>query len=172
MNNRNILAAVLLCAIALATGPSAMAKGGKGKGKKDAAKKVKELGLKVDGSIPLFADVTRLAEQKGVDLLHDAVLELLSSGERLQFALLGSGDPRLETALERLAKEFPESVAVRIGFDPALVGVLLYRVRRLGSPAHAPQQPGGSNAAGGEHERQQQQEPDVTPFGQHGNRTL
>ena len=79
-----------------------------------------ELGLKVDGSIPLFADVTRLAEQKGVDLLHDAVLELLGSGERLQFALLGSGDPRLETALERLAKEFPESVAVRIGFDPAL----------------------------------------------------
>lgn len=80
----------------------------------------KELGLAVDGSIPLFADVTRLAEQKGVDLLHDAVLELLGSGERIQLALLGSGDPRLESALERLAQAFPESVATRIGFDPAL----------------------------------------------------
>ena len=79
-----------------------------------------ELGLAVDDSIPLFADVTRLAEQKGVDLLHDAVLELLGSGERMQFALLGSGDPQLETALDRLARAFPGVVATRIGFDPAL----------------------------------------------------
>ena len=80
----------------------------------------KELGLPVDGSTPLFADVTRLADQKGVDLLHDAVLDLLGSGERLQFVILGSGDPRLEAAFERLARTFPDAVAARIGFDPAL----------------------------------------------------
>lgn len=79
-----------------------------------------ELGLVVDPSIPLFADVTRLAEQKGIDLLHDATLELLGSGERIQVALLGSGDPRLEAALDRLARSFPGAVAARIGFDPAL----------------------------------------------------
>lgn len=79
-----------------------------------------ELGLPIDGSIPLFADVTRLADQKGVDLLHDAVLDLLSSGERFQLALLGSGDPRLEAAIDRLARTFPKEVAARIGFDPAL----------------------------------------------------
>ncbi len=80
----------------------------------------RELGLPVDGSIPLFADVTRLADQKGVDLLHDAVLDLLGAGERLQFVLLGSGDPRLETAIDRLARAFPGAVSARIGFDPEL----------------------------------------------------
>ncbi|MFM7818955.1 MAG: glycogen synthase, partial [Verrucomicrobiota bacterium] len=79
-----------------------------------------ELGLPVDGSIPLFADVTRLADQKGVDLLHDAVLDLLGSGDRFQLALLGSGDPRLEAAIDRLARTVPNAVAARIGFDPAL----------------------------------------------------
>ncbi|HAB16608.1 MAG TPA: starch synthase, partial [Verrucomicrobiales bacterium] len=49
-----------------------------------------------------------------------ATRELLSAGERLQFVLLGSGDPKLEAGFESLAREFPQSAAVRIGFDQQL----------------------------------------------------
>ena len=79
-----------------------------------------EMKLPVDSRIPLFANITRLAEQKGVDLLLRALEELLASGETFQFALLGSGDPTLEKAFKDLTARHPQQVSVHIGFDPNL----------------------------------------------------
>lgn len=79
----------------------------------------RELGLPVRADLPLFANITRLTDQKGADLLLEAWRELLPEGE-CQFALLGSGDARLETAYRELALRHPDRVAVRIGFDPKL----------------------------------------------------
>ena len=80
----------------------------------------KELGLPVDPDVPLFVNITRLAEQKGADLLPEALQLLRASGQRFQFALLGSGDPKLEEILVAQGRQFPESLAIRIGFDPKL----------------------------------------------------
>ena len=77
-----------------------------------------ELSLPVNPHVPLFVTVGRLAEQKGVDILLGSLEEMLHSD--LQFALLGSGDPKLEGAFRELQIRFPEKVAVRIGFDEAL----------------------------------------------------
>ncbi|HRI14856.1 MAG TPA: glycogen synthase GlgA [Verrucomicrobiota bacterium] len=79
-----------------------------------------EMGLPREQNVPLITNITRLVEQKGADLLLTATRELLSAGERLQFVLLGSGDPKLEAGFESLAREFPQSAAVRIGFDQQL----------------------------------------------------
>lgn len=77
-----------------------------------------EMGLPEDPHVPLFANITRLAEQKGVDIQLGALEEMLAAN--LQFVLLGSGDLRYQKAYETLARRFPKKVAVRIGFDAAL----------------------------------------------------
>ncbi|MEL7117777.1 MAG: glycosyltransferase, partial [Pseudomonadota bacterium] len=69
---------------------------------------------KSDG--PLCVVISRLTEQKGLDLLLEALPTLLHRGGQL--ALLGSGDPALEHAFLR-ASEHP-NVAVRIGYDEPL----------------------------------------------------
>lgn len=66
---------------------------------------------------PLCVLVSRLSEQKGIDLLLEALPTLLDRGGQL--ALLGSGDPALEVALHEAASRH-EGVSVRIGYDEAL----------------------------------------------------
>lgn len=76
-----------------------------------------ELGL--TGDRPVLGVVTRLVEQKGVDLLVDALPALLER-TRACFALLGSGDPALEGALAALAAAHPERIAFARGYDEGL----------------------------------------------------
>jgi starch synthase len=78
----------------------------------------KELGLPVTADTPLFGTITRLAEQKGVDVQLGALEEMLSAG--IQFVLLGSGSPAFERGYHKLARRFPSQVAVRIGYDEGL----------------------------------------------------
>src|ERR1019366_9947959 len=77
-----------------------------------------ELGLPQDDGVPLFGTISRLVEQKGVDILLDALEEML--GTNLQFVLLGSGEPCFEKAFQELAGRYPDKVAVHIGYDQAL----------------------------------------------------
>jgi starch synthase len=78
----------------------------------------KELGLTVAAKTPLFGTITRLAEQKGVDIQLGALEEMLSAD--MQFVLLGSGSAAYERAYLDLARRFPSQVAVRIGYDEGL----------------------------------------------------
>ena len=78
----------------------------------------KEMGLTPDPDIPLFGNVGRLAEQKGVDIMLEALEELLAG--RLQFVSLGNGSPVFEKALQDLAASHPGQVAVNIGYDTGL----------------------------------------------------
>lgn len=80
----------------------------------------RELGLAERSDVPLFANISRLTDQKGSSLIIEAVRHLLGAGESLQLALLGSGEKALENAFRDLARRFPDQVAARIGFDPAL----------------------------------------------------
>ncbi|MBI4566588.1 MAG: glycogen synthase GlgA [Planctomycetes bacterium] len=68
--------------------------------------------------VPLFGFVGRLVEQKGIDLLCSA-MEILVRKD-LQIALLGTGDPRYEEMLRRIAGRHPRQVAVRLEFDNEL----------------------------------------------------
>jgi len=80
----------------------------------------RELGLTPREDLPLFANVSRLTDQKGADLQLDAVASLLAAGQPFQFALLGSGHPGLEAAYRDLARRHPGTVASTIGFDADL----------------------------------------------------
>lgn len=77
-----------------------------------------ECGFDPDPAAPLFAVVSRLSPQKGLDLVLEAVPHLVRQGARLM--VLGSGDRPLEDGFRRAAAEYPGAVAVRIGYDEAL----------------------------------------------------
>jgi starch synthase len=70
------------------------------------------------GRTPLVGVVSRLAAQKGIDLVAGAVPAIRAAGGQL--VVLGSGEEPLERWLGELALAHPESVAVRVGFDDRL----------------------------------------------------
>ncbi|NQV99231.1 MAG: glycogen synthase GlgA [Rhodospirillales bacterium] len=76
----------------------------------------KEFGL-IKGQGPLFAVISRLTHQKGLDLVLDTLPALLARGGRL--IVLGSGDAGMEKAFAKAAKDHPGLVAVTIGYDEA-----------------------------------------------------
>jgi starch synthase len=74
-------------------------------------------------SRPLVGMVTRLAEQKGIDLLFDALPRLLQERD-FGLLVLGSGDLRYVTFFEELARSFPGRVAFRNGYDESLAHLI------------------------------------------------
>jgi starch synthase len=75
-------------------------------------------GLEQAPRVPLFAVVSRLADQKGTDLLLAALPALLRRGGQL--VVLGSGERHLEEALLSAGRANPGRVAATIGYDEAL----------------------------------------------------
>ena len=77
-----------------------------------------ELALPVRAEVPLFGTVSRLADQKGVDIQLGALEEMLSAD--MQFILLGSGWREFERGYRKLALRHPGKCAVKFGFDTTL----------------------------------------------------
>jgi len=77
----------------------------------------KELGLDVNKKTPLIGIVTRLADQKGLDILEQIIEPVIS---KAQFILLGTGDPRYEKIFYEFSTRHPKKVSANIKFDSAL----------------------------------------------------
>lgn len=86
----------------------------KGKAENKAALQ-KELGLKEDPATPLVVMISRLTQQKGLDLVLGILDELLQ--EDLQFAVLGVGEEKYETAFRYYQSRMPEKVSACMTFD-------------------------------------------------------
>jgi starch synthase len=78
----------------------------------------KRLGLEAGESVPLLGVVSRLAYQKGLDMLLECLPKLLDGGAQL--AVLGSGDADLERRYLQLAQRYPGRVSVTVSFDEGL----------------------------------------------------
>jgi starch synthase len=76
-----------------------------------------EMGLPVK-NVPLLVVISRLSDQKGLDLVADIVPALMT--EELQLVLLGSGDPALEARFHSLHEQWPQKFGLKIGFDEGL----------------------------------------------------
>ena len=79
---------------------------------------LREMGLRPDPDPPLAGIISRLAQQKGMELVTEAMARLVRHGVRL--VALGSGDTALETEFRGLASAYPDKIAVRIGYDETL----------------------------------------------------
>jgi len=75
------------------------------------------MGLKIDDKAPVFAVVSRLTKQKGLDLVLEALPGLLEQGGQL--VLLGAGDAELQQGFLAAAAEYPGQVGVQIGYHEA-----------------------------------------------------
>ncbi len=78
----------------------------------------RELGLPIAPEVPLLGMVSRLADQKGIDLVAAALPDLLA--REVQLAVLGAGSRAYEDNLRRAAADRPDRLAVRVGFDEGL----------------------------------------------------
>jgi starch synthase len=74
--------------------------------------------LPVREDVPLLAMISRLADQKGFDLLAQIIQPLLSQG--VQFILMGIGDQHYHEMFRNLAARYPDQVAVFLTFNTEL----------------------------------------------------
>lgn len=88
---------------------------GKAKCKKEL---IKAFGLKVKQASPVIGIVSRLAAQKGLDILAEAMPELMKLD--VGVAVLGTGDRLYQTLMEELAEKYPGRLSVKIAFDNGL----------------------------------------------------
>ena len=79
-------------------------------------------GLAATPEAPLFGVVSRFSWQKGMDLVLAAVPTLVAGGAQL--AVLGTGDPGLESAFADAARAHPGRVAAQIGYDEDLAHLM------------------------------------------------
>lgn len=84
----------------------------------DKAALQKELGLNSRARAPLLAVVSRLDRQKGMDLILEVWEELMQ--RKVQFVLLGTGDPKLMEAFADCEKGRSRQVSVNLEFDETL----------------------------------------------------
>lgn len=68
--------------------------------------------------IPILGIISRLADQKGIDLIEDLFGPLMK--KNLQFILLGKGSKKYEVFFRKAAKSFSKKCFVKIGFDEKL----------------------------------------------------
>ncbi len=78
----------------------------------------RECSLPEDPNVPVISIITRLAQQKGVDLVAESIPHMIEVGA--QFVLLGTGLERLEKAVMKQTNKFPDAARAMIKFDAAL----------------------------------------------------
>ncbi len=78
----------------------------------------KEFGLRKNPDVPLLSMVTRLVNQKGLDLFLHILDELLE--EDVQVIVLGTGEAKYEEGLRAIAARHPKKMVAAIRFDSAL----------------------------------------------------
>lgn len=77
-----------------------------------------EFKLKLKPEAPLIGIISRLAAQKGFDILAEAMDELMKLNAG--FVILGSGDRKYQLLIEEFAIRYPKKVGVKIGYDNGL----------------------------------------------------
>lgn len=76
------------------------------------------LGLPVDKDKPMIGIITRLTEQKGIDLIIHVLREIMEMD--LQLVLLGTGDQKYEDAFKQASWEYPDKLSANITFNEDL----------------------------------------------------
>lgn len=74
--------------------------------------------LPVQEDVPLLAMISRLTDQKGLDLIAQVIQPLLTQG--VQFVVLGIGDQHYQEMFQGLAARYPEQLAIFLTFNDEL----------------------------------------------------
>lgn len=86
--------------------------------KKNKVELLKKFNLPLDAKIPLIGIVSRLASQKGIDMIISSMEYLLKLD--IQWVILGSGEQQYEEELSEIAKNNPDKFSVHLGYSNEL----------------------------------------------------
>jgi starch synthase len=90
--------------------------------------------LPVEEFTPLIAMISRLNDQKGLDLLEAIILPLLD--QNVQLVVMGTGDQHFHEMFQRLVMHYPRQVAVRFTFNTELSHQIVAGADMLLMPSH------------------------------------
>nr|KJB24112.1 hypothetical protein B456_004G128700 [Gossypium raimondii]KJB24115.1 hypothetical protein B456_004G128700 [Gossypium raimondii] len=82
-----------------------------------------EVGLPCDGDVPLIGFIGRLEEQKGSDILAEAIPKLVA--ENCQIVVLGTGKKAMEKQIEQLEIQYPDNVRAVAKFNVSLAHMII-----------------------------------------------
>lgn len=83
---------------------------------------LKQAGLDTDENIPLIGMISRLADQKGFDLLYEIADKLLSLEVKL--IILGTGEQKYHIFLSGLEKKYPDKAKIYLKYDNKLAHLI------------------------------------------------
>jgi len=72
--------------------------------------------------VPLIGIISRLADQKGFDLIEQGIDELAALD--IQLVVLGTGQHRYQDLLRRIEARYPEKIRIRLAFDNRLSHII------------------------------------------------
>ncbi|MCL5265500.1 MAG: glycogen synthase [Chloroflexi bacterium] len=78
-----------------------------------------ECSLPVDATVPLVGTVSRLADQKGFDLIAQAIDPLMKE-LNMQFVVLGTGEQKYHELFRQIGEKYPNKTGIFLKFDAAL----------------------------------------------------
>lgn len=78
----------------------------------------KQLGLTIDPTVPVVAQVSRITDQKGLDYLIPALFELVQ--HRVQIVIAGQGDPFYVEQLKRISNKYPSKIHFHDGYSETM----------------------------------------------------
>lgn len=78
--------------------------------------------LPIDLDRPIFASVTRLTSQKGIELIQEVAWDILSTGA--YFISLGSGDKSYENFFQKMRDVVPNQVGIYTGYNESLAHLI------------------------------------------------
>jgi starch synthase len=70
------------------------------------------------GRVPLMGIISRLTDQKGFDLIGEAIERIAE--QDLQMVVLGTGQLKYHELFQGIAARYPDKIAVKLGFDNRL----------------------------------------------------
>jgi starch synthase len=82
----------------------------------------RRVNLPVNDSVPLFGLISRLVEQKGIDMIIECLPEMMTLP--MQLVLLGNGDKVYEQRLQNLARLYPDKIVIIIDYNESLAHLI------------------------------------------------
>jgi len=82
----------------------------------------RKFNLPLTPDVPVVGIISRLADQKGFDLVLEAIDQILSLP--LQMVLLGTGQRRYQDAFEQVGRRYPDRFGLHLGFNESLAHLI------------------------------------------------
>jgi starch synthase len=82
----------------------------------------RRVNLPVNDNVPLFGLISRLVEQKGIDMVIDCLPDMVDLP--MQLVLLGNGDKVFEQRLQNLARLYPDKIVIIIDYNESLAHLI------------------------------------------------